>query len=223
MDKRIEIIYEDKDIIVCHKYPGIAVQSARAGEKDMESELKCYLHAKEPDRPLYLAVIHRLDQPVEGVVVFAGNKKAAASLSAQVSAKGDAGMQKEYTAEVFGRMPSDEGTLTDYLVKDAKTNSSSVTDDSSVGKKAVLHYKVKETEDKTQILTILLETGRHHQIRVQLSHAGAPIIGDMKYGSEESMEYSKENDIKTVRLKASRLEFTHPSTKKRVSFALQDN
>ena len=220
MDNRIKIIYEDKDIIVCHKFPGIAVQSARTGEKDMESELKSYLHIKEPDRPLYLAVVHRLDQPVEGVIVFAKNKRSAASLSAQASGKDEAGMRKEYRAEVFGCMPSEEGTLTDYLIKDPKTNTSSVTDDTVRGKKAVLHYKVKETTDKTQVLSILLETGRHHQIRVQLSHAGAPITGDLKYGSEESIRYSAENEIRTTSLKAAKLDFTHPSTGKRLGFGV---
>ena len=193
MDKHIEIISEDADMIVCRKHAGIAVQSASVSERDMESELRKYLGGGS------LFVVHRLDKPVEGLVVFAKNKKAAACLSEQ--AKPGGMMKKEYIAASYGRLPSEEGTLTDWLIKDGRTNTSSVTKDTAKGKKAVLEYRLLPKDSKRyqkaadllglpqetdceapNIYSITLGSGRHHQIRVQLSNAGAPILGDVKYG-----------------------------------------
>ena len=196
MDKHIEIIFEDADMIVCHKLPGIAVQSASVSERDMESELKKYLHGGS------LFVVHRLDKPVEGLVVFAKNKKAAACLSEQARPEGT--MKKEYIAASYGKLPSEEGTLTDWLIKDGRTNTSSITKDTVKGKKAVLDYRSlpKDSEDFEKaakmlgvtegtecsglnIYAITLGSGRHHQIRVQFANAGASLLGDVKYGGSQ--------------------------------------
>jgi 23S rRNA pseudouridine1911/1915/1917 synthase len=217
MDQRIRIVFEDDVLIVCHKYPGIAVQTAALGQADMVSELKKYLAGQGEKNP-YLAVVHRLDQPVEGLLVFAKTEAAAASLSKQVQ---DHDFTKEYTAQVYGKMPQKQGELTDFLVKDARSNTSRVVSEKDKnGKRSVLSYEVSEETEKTQTLRILLKTGRHHQIRVQLSHAGCPILGDTKYGTEEAKRYAVELGIKQLCLCASRLEFTHPVTGKQLQFTV---
>ena len=217
MDQRIRIVFEDDVLIVCHKYPGIAVQTAALGQADMVSELKKYLAGQGEKNP-YLAVVHRLDQPVEGLLVFAKTEAAAASLSKQVQ---DHDFTKEYTAQVYGKMPQKQGELTDFLVKDARSNTSRVVSEKDKnGKRSVLGYEVSEETEKTQTLRILLKTGRHHQIRVQLSHAGCPILGDTKYGTEEAKRYAVEQGIKQLCLCASRLEFTHPVTGKQLQFTV---
>lgn len=266
---RTKIIYEDKDIIVCHKPSGIAVQSAGIGSIDMVSELKNYLNLsgqnpsktsknKEP----YLGIVHRLDQPVEGVMVFAKTPKAAASLSGQAEGSLSGGMTKIYQAEVFGHLQEQSGELRNYLIKDGKTNTSKAVEEADIVsnkeleipepiplvnsqgkfdngspnvsrkksakfiknknpyKLAVLHYKVIEQKKETDILRIQLHTGRHHQIRVQFSHAGYPLIGDTKYASEASAAYNKENNIREIALKAVQLEFTHPSSGEKMVFSI---
>ena len=234
MDQRIRIVFEDDVLIVCHKYPGIAVQTAALGQADMVSELKKYLAGQGEKNP-YLAVVHRLDQPVEGLLVFAKTEAAAASLSKQVQKADSSGLTfeekvpegrmrcfyKEYTARVYGKMPQKQGELTDFLVKDARSNTSRVVSEKDKnGKRSVLSYEVSEETEKTQTLRILLKTGRHHQIRVQLSHAGCPILGDTKYGTEEAKRYAAEQGVKQLRLCASRLEFTHPVTGKQLQFTV---
>ncbi|MBP3609888.1 MAG: RluA family pseudouridine synthase [Lachnospiraceae bacterium] len=216
MDSRIEIIYEDADIIVCHKHAGIAVQTAGIGSKDMVSELKNYLKSAAGKKEPYLGIVHRLDQPVEGVMVFAKTARAAASLSRQVEKGEGSGMRKIYQAEVVGHMEAPSGELKDYLIKDGKSNTSRVAEQAFVSsgqaKPAVLRYEVKERFEETELLEIQLLTGRHHQIRVQLSHAGCPLAGDTKYASEASALYNRKHNIRTAALKAVRLEFSHPVT-----------
>ena len=233
MDSRIEIIYEDRDIIVCHKHAGIAVQTAGIGSNDMVSELKNYLKPAAGTKEPYLGIVHRLDQPVEGVMVFAKTPTAAASLSKQVK-KGEGGttasdnavmgMCKIYQAEVVGHMEAPSGELKDYLIKDGKSNTSRVAGQAEVSsgqaKQAVLFYEVKERFEETELLEIQLLTGRHHQIRVQLSHAGCPLAGDTKYASEASAAYNRKHNIRTVALKAVRLEFSHPVKGTRMVFSI---
>lgn len=223
MDARIEIVYEDDALIVCRKHAGIAVQTASPGQADMVSELKKYLAQKTGSNP-YLAVVHRLDQPVEGLLVFAKTEAAAASLSKQADGSDKlqdapqgkrqvAFMRKEYTAQVYGRMPGQSGELTDYLAKCARDNTSRVVSEKDKnGKKAHLYYEVIGETGQTQTLRIRLTTGRHHQIRVQLSHAGCPIVGDTKYGTAEAKQYATERGIRQLCLCASALAFTHPVT-----------
>lgn len=226
---RTKILYEDDDIIVCHKPAGMAVQTKDFRQKDVVSELKNELASRRKSKcgEPYLAVIHRLDQPVEGVIVFGKTKKAAAVLSEQMKT---GKMGKYYLAAVYGNVEK-EGELTDYLYKDPLTNTSRVVSAEELEKplteevkKAHLSYQVlanrSEGEDSFSILKIKLDTGRHHQIRVQLSHAGFPILGDLKYGTKESMELSENLFLDTVQLVSYELHFVHPTTEKEMAFVL---
>lgn len=228
---RTEILYEDQDILVVYKPVGIATQAAGFMQADVFSELKNYLSmtSKERKEP-YLGIIHRLDQPVEGVLVFAKNPTSAAALSKQIAQRM---LKKEYLAAVYlseeASYKEEKGksiTLTDYLLKDGKTNMSRVVSAlEKDAKKAMLSYEilsVKESADeKLALLSIQLETGRHHQIRVQCAHAGMPLLGDQKYGSKESQEYSQNQNVKDVALCAHKLTFKHPKTGKKMEFSAE--
>lgn len=205
------ILFEDKDLIVCHKPAGLATQTQRLGQPDMVSELKNYL--KSP----YVAVIHRLDQPVEGVLVFAKNQKVAAALTRQVT---EHTMHKKYLALVCGQPAETPQTLVDYLVKDSKTNLARIsTGQDQLAKQARLTYrKLSQIAPEIALLEVDLYTGRHHQIRVQLSHAGFPLLGDTKYGNSQSLQLSREKGIKVVALCAYSLEFSHPVTGEEMQF-----
>lgn len=203
------IIYEDREIIVCHKPAGIAVQNARVGAMDMESGLKNYLAKKKPGKIPYLGVVHRLDQPVEGVLVFAKTSAAAAALSRQMRS---GQMGKHYLAVTEKRPQQTAGILEDFLIKDGKTNTSSVAfSDTPGAKKARLCYKLAGERQGKYLLAITLETGRHHQIRVQMAHAGMPLAGDRKYNADAK-------DGISLGLCAHRLEFRHPGNGKKMQF-----
>ena len=237
------ILYEDNDIIVCHKPAGIATQTARVGQADMVSEITNYLamaggsaasHGTENKtghitggRP-YVGVVHRLDQPVEGVLVFAKNRQAAAKLGRQIQ---ENRMEKYYYAVVCGRDFKPCGGLTDYLIKDGKTNTSRVVPpETKDAKKAVLDYKVleeqtcKEAADsalRIALVEIRLHTGRHHQIRVQMNHAGMSLAGDYKYADAETMKISEQMHMKEIALCAYKLSFLHPGTGKLLQFQIE--
>lgn len=207
------ILYEDRELIVCHKPAGMAVQSAGITAMDMESALKNYLAAQTPGKAPYLGIVHRLDQPVEGVVVFAKTPAAAGELSRQISA---GKMEKYYLAVTKGRPREKTGTLTDYLKKDGKTNTSSVVSAKTPGaKQAKLTYEVlseiQEEKEKYYLVRIHLETGRHHQIRVQMAHAEMPLVGDCKYNSQDKSGLP-------LALCSCSLAFSHPKTKKKMKF-----
>ncbi|MDO5701889.1 MAG: RluA family pseudouridine synthase [Lachnospiraceae bacterium] len=196
------IVHEDDSIIVIRKSAGLAVESARVTEPDLISLLKTYLGGS-------VFMVHRLDQVVEGLVVFAKSRTAAAKLTEEL-ARGE--MSKKYIARVSGVIPADEGTLTDYLIKDGRTNCSRIADKGERGaKKAVLKFK-KIREDE---VAIELLTGRHHQIRVQLSHAGMPVRGDVKYGAPAGERCGRRAGID---LCAAELSFLHPSSGRRVTY-----
>lgn len=199
------ILFEDESMLICYKESGIPVQSKNIRIKDLESGIRNYLSKKEKTGNPYLAVINRLDQPVEGLVVFAKEKKAAAGLSAQLS---NGEMEKYYLAVTQGIWEEEEGSLTNYLLKDSRTNKSRVVEQEDNGKKSILKYQVIETKGEEQLLQINLLTGRHHQIRVQLSHAGHAIQGDAKYQSSQQSVYPA--------LCAFRLRFCHPTTRKKI-------
>ena len=213
----VDIIYEDKAVIVCHKKAGMAVQTARPGEKDMVSELKNHL-AKEAGGVPYLGIVHRLDQPVEGLVLFAKDKRSAAVLSEQVRQGG--GMHKEYLAGIYGSLPEEKGVLEDWLIRDKGNLSKLVKPGTAGAQKAVLEYEKLEHTPETETLKIILHSGRHHQIRLQLSGRGVPILGDTRYGTEESLAYAKTKGIRRLCLIAKRLEFDHPVSGERQSFEL---
>ena len=212
----MDIIYKDSEIIVVNKGAGVPVQTKSITQKDLESEMKKLLVSEGIKNP-YLAVINRLDQPVSGLVLFALNKNAAAKLSDDLI-KGR--IDKYYKAEILGEFERKEGVLEDMLYKDAKANVSYVTDEKSPhfkeSKKAVLEYK----EVSPGSLEIKLITGRHHQIRVQLAHAGHPLLGDTKYGTEESREETAKRGIKELKLKAYKLEINHPRTGERMEIQI---
>lgn len=213
---RTEIIFEDKDILVVYKPAGIATQTSKVGERDVVSELKNHLKGG------YVGVIHRLDQPVEGLLVFAKNQATAAALSRQVRAKAsdgdEAGFCKDYLAVVLGKPEKACGRLENMMVKTADRTAEII--DGAEGKKAVLNYETLETiskEDYTlSLLRVRLETGRFHQIRAQLAHIGCPIIGDKKYGSEASIKCAEALRIRNVSLCADRLVLTSCNGKKAV-------
>lgn len=234
------ILYEDDDLIVCHKKAGIPVQSARIGQKDMVSILNNYLAERKTAQEVF--VVHRLDQPVEGVIVFAKNKKAAAGLSKQIM---DGSMKKRYQAVVcvteqgekwLQQEKKDSGyILIDYLAKNGKMNRSEVAEpENKEAKKAELSFQVIESRQKYAIVSIDLKTGRHHQIRVQMSHAGLPLYGDQKYhvNWQEYVrrEEEPENELfgyfgsvptkknPALALCSVELKFRHPVTGKQMKF-----
>lgn len=213
----MEILFEDESILVVNKPAGIATQSKGVSAKDLESECKKYRKSKNEPAEIY--VVHRLDQPVSGILVFAKTKEAAAALTAGLKSDD---FSKDYRAVVYKSGEIVPGAkLTDYLIKDGKTNMSCVVPKTIPGaKEAVLVYKVEEESENEATLLVHLKTGRHHQIRVQLSNAGMPILGDQKYGTEESIEYSKGKGINTVSLCAYRLEFNHPRTNGNMQFEI---
>ena len=209
------IIFEDKDILVCHKAAGIAVQNARIGAADMESSLKNYLALKNTETVPYLGVVHRLDQPVSGILVFARTPAAAKNLNQQLQ---NDQFEKYYQAVVCGALP-DSGTLTDYLVKDGRTNTSKKVPKGTKGaKESRLSYEcLKTLEDPAlaalplSLVRIHLFTGRHHQIRVQMADIGLPLYGDRKYNPASKGS--------TLALCAFELTFRHPATGKSMTFS----
>ena len=219
------ILYEDKEILVCHKPAGIATQTGQTRQKDMVSEIKNYL-GNNP----YLGVVHRLDQPVEGLLVFAKTPFAAKELSRQLT---DNTLNKQYYAVVLGKGFEENTELVNYLIKDtlhvsqmngSKMNRSRIAEVGEIGaKKAVLQAKtvIFDAKRNISVLEIRLITGRHHQIRVQLSEAGFPLLGDSKYGTEEAGKKSKELGVDYVALCACRLELLHPKTKKKLEFLIK--
>lgn len=215
---QFKVYYEDKDILVCLKPAGIAVQTARMADQDMVSLIKNYLVQQGSLRDPYLGVIHRLDQPVGGLLVFAKTKKAAAALSRQI---GGEGAHKEYLALCFGHLPAKEGTLIHYLKKDKAAGKALITkEQDKEGKRAQLSYCTKASLAGCSLLRIQLKTGRFHQIRAQLSAVGNPLLGDKKYGNPESEKESAAQGISSVALLACSLSFQHPSTGKRMEFTI---
>lgn len=210
--KKYRILYEDKDIFVLWKPAGLAVQSARPSVPDVMSRLANDLRERGIEKPrIYL--INRLDQPVEGIFLAARNDRAAAELNRQV--QDHVHMEKWYQALVCGKLPREEGALVDYLIKDGRTNTSRVVPEGTKdGKRSELHYEVMEQWEDRSLLKIRLLTGRHHQIRVQLAHAGVPIVGDAKYGKGDS-------GAGQLALCSFRTTFLHPRTKERMSFQVE--
>lgn len=208
-----KIVYEDRDVLVVYKPSGIAVQSASVGTLDVVNEMKNYRAAK--NESAYIGVINRIDQPVHGLVLLAKNKNAASKLTSQLNA----GMiEKIYHASVYGEFEEKSGEMKDRLVKDMRINCSKVVTSGDINfkdsKEAILFYRELEPGE----LEVKLVTGRHHQIRVQLAHAGHPILGDRKYGTAQSEEESKAKGIKELALCAYSLSFKHPNTNEKLFF-----
>ena len=212
-DFRECILYEDKHLIVCYKPPGFPVQSAGTGAMDIEFACMNYLHRGNPQIQPFVGIVQRLDQPAEGLMVLAKNRKITGDLEGQVRNKK---MEKIYLAVAEGRVEPLENDLEDWLVKDSKLRMGKVTSSSVKGaKRACLHYQVLGQRDNRSLLEIHLSTGRYHQIRVQLSHRGWPLAGDSKYGREDN--YTKGD----LGLCAYRLRLFHPVTKKEMHWKIR--
>lgn len=215
---KVDILYEDEDLIVCVKPYGMPVQGDKSRDTDLLSYLKSYIFEKEKmDGEPYLALIHRLDRPVGGIMVFARNQKAAAGLSDQVQ---DGTMVKYYQAVLTGQLPEEAGVLEDYLLRDGKTNTSRPVKKGTKGaKRASLEYEVlDEMETDNGMLSyvlIRLHTGRHHQIRVQMAARGAGVYGDTKYNP---LFKGIKGSYQQIALFATRLEFAHPVTGEHMVF-----
>ena len=212
----LNIVFEDEHVLVVKKDAGIPVQAGKMRMMDLQGLIKNELYRRnrtggEP----YLGLIHRLDQPVEGVMVFAKTPFAAAGLSEQVQ---DGRMKKYYLALLCGQPSEDSGKLVDYLIKDGRTNTSSVAKEyTKDAKRSELNYQVLERREDTALVEVELLTGRHHQIRVQMANAGWPLYGDTKYNPQfqETTEY-----VQTA-LCAYKLSFVHPKTKKVMEFSIE--
>lgn len=227
----LNILYEDPHILVCVKPHGIATQSKSIRYPDMVSLIKNHLAKSSGSRnpgsaEPYLAVIHRLDQPVAGILVFAKTPAAAKDLNKQLQ---NQGFGKYYRALVANTPSTKEGTLENYMVKDARTNTSRICSAKENGSKiARLHYDTVPVTNwlftapaafHGTELEIHLDTGRHHQIRVQLASVGCPIVGDTKY----NQELSDTTGWQTIRLCAYKLDFKHPITHKTMHFQLTND
>ena len=202
----INIIYEDNHLLVVEKPINVPVQADKSGDEDLLTMLKKYLKEKY-NKPgdVYLGLVHRLDRPVGGVVVFAKTSKAASRLSKQVQKHE---FKKIYMAVIEGKV-SDSGTFKDKLKKDEKTNITRVSED---GKEAELSYNLIGFVNNLSLVRISLKTGRSHQIRVQFSSRKIPLYGDQKYNPKAVKDQ--------IALFASKLEFKHPITKEIMSFEL---
>lgn len=216
----LNILYEDEEILVVEKPVGMESQSAKSFEPDMVSEIKKHINILSPKKgEPYVGVIHRLDKPVGGIMVYAKTKRAAESLSKQVSGHH---MEKIYHAVVCGKPVENSGTYVDYLWKDVKNNCSKIVDKGiKCAKPAQLEYRVvdirKEAEEEYCLVEIRLKTGRHHQIRVQMAGHGTPLWGDRKYNPR----FQNVSARGSVALFASRLTFFHPVTKEKMTYSVK--
>ena len=209
--QNLNVIYEDNHIIVVEKPVNIPSQSDKTGDIDLLSIIKEYLKQKyKKPGNVYVGLVHRLDRPVGGIMVYAKTSKAAARLSEQVRNKT---IEKKYLTIVDGKMEKEKDILEDYLLKDERTNLSKVVNEQTKNAKyAKLDYKVIKYEPETNlsVLEVNLHTGRHHQIRVQLSSRNHSIYGDQKYGTR--------GRGKQITLWAYEIKFEHPITKEKLIF-----
>jgi len=201
----MKIIYEDNHLLVVLKPINIPVQEDDSKDLDMLTYLKKYLKEKH-NKPgnVYLGLVHRLDRPVSGIMVFAKTSKAASRLSEQIR---NHTFKKEYMAVLCGKTPKKD-ILVDKLLKNPKTNTTVV---SEKGKEAILSYELIEYKNNYSLVKINLETGRSHQIRVQFSSRGYPLYGDQRYNKKALPKQQ-------IALFANRLEFIHPVTKEKLFF-----
>ncbi len=244
----IKFLYEDDDILVCHKPAGMATEGARPGQMDVISAARNFIahrnrenkKGRQRDLPPYIASVNRLDKPVEGVLVLAKNKKAASSLADQIKKRE---VKKYYYALCYGIPGTGRETISDYIIRREDTkkafivtkeeaesfaeDSITLTDGSRVRliggppRKADLTYEIVRETEKTALLSIHLGSGRFHQIRAQMAFRGFPIVGDRDYGSNESLEYAESLQVKNICLAAYRYEIVHPVTGRSMSFQIK--
>lgn len=207
---KLRVLYEDNHVIVVVKEKNVLSQADNTHDIDMLTIIKKYLKEKY-NKPgnVYLGLVHRLDRPVSGIMVFAKTSKAASRLSDQVRKKE---IKKTYMAVVKGIIKKDGDTFVDYLLKLDNGNTIVTTKDK--GKESVLTYKVlkRNCEKNETLVSIDLKTGRHHQIRVQFASRGYPLCGDQRYGKSDKTQ---------IALCAYKLEFIHPTTKQLMKFEIE--
>jgi len=205
----LQVLFEDNHIIIINKRVGDIVQGDKTGDTPLSEIVKQYIAEKYHKKGnVFLGVVHRLDRPTSGIVIFARTSKALERLNKMLR---DKQIQKTYWAIVKNKPSEEKGTLTNYLKKNSKNNKSTVFSRETEGsKKAILHYSIINELDNYIVLKIDLETGRHHQIRAQLSFIKSPIKGDLKYGAKRS------NPDGGICLHAREIQFTHPVSKESV-------
>ena len=207
---KLRVWYEDNHVIVVVKEKNVLSQADNTHDIDMLTIIKKYLKEKY-NKPgnVYLGLVHRLDRPVSGIMVFAKTSKAASRLSDQVRKKE---IKKTYMAVVKGIIKKNEDTFVDYLLK--LDNGNTIVTTKEKGKESVLTYKVlkRNYEKNETLVSIDLKTGRHHQIRVQFASRGYPLCGDQRYGKSDKTQ---------IALCAYKLEFIHPTTKQLMKFEIE--
>ena len=206
----MQVVYEDNHIIIVNKQSGEIVQGDKTGDRPLSDIVKQYIKEKyQKPGEVFLGVVHRLDRPVSGLVVFARTSKALTRLN-KMFAEGE--VHKTYWAIVKNTPEQPEGTLTHWLVRNEKQNKSyAFTTEKPNAKKAILKYKVIGCSNNYTLLEVNLMTGRHHQIRCQLAAMGCPIKGDLKYGAPRS------NPDGSISLMSRHVEFTHPVSKQQIA------
>ena len=211
MKNNLIVLYEDNHVIVVVKEPNILSQEDSTKDKDLLTMVKEYIKEKyyKPGN-VYLGLVHRLDRPVGGVMVFARSSKAASRLSESI--KKHEGFEKSYLAVVNGILKEKKGTFKDYLLK--KEDGNTIVTDKTHGKESILNYEVLSEKDNMSLVKIDLVTGRHHQIRVQFASRKHSLYGDARYG-----EYNGES----ICLWAYKISFIHPTTKEKKEFVFLPN
>lgn len=210
----LKVLYEDNHLIAVFKPAGVLVQGDKTGDECLMDEVKKYLKEKyKKPGNVFLGLLHRLDRPVSGIILFSKTSKGASRISEQIR---NHQLKKEYIALVEGEFKNNTGILKNYLLHDEKTNISRIFDskkgDAQV---AELDYEVLGTRGKKTLLKINLKTGRHHQIRAQLAHIGHPIIGDTKYGAKKALT------DRSIALTASGLQFKTAVGERPINLSLQ--
>ena len=211
MEDKLNVVYEDNHVIVIVKPQNIPTQEDESKDKDLLTIIKEYIKEKE-NKPgnVYVGLVHRLDRPTGGVMVFAKTSKAASRLSTQIT---EGELKKRYLAVVLGKPKEKRRKLINYLQKNARTNTVQVVPELTTGaKRAELEYNLLEAKDKVSLVEVDLYTGRSHQIRVQMKHIGCPVYGDVKYGGDK---LAKGHNLA---LWAYELKFVHPTTKEKMTF-----
>jgi 23S rRNA pseudouridine1911/1915/1917 synthase len=208
--ENLQVLFEDNHLIIVNKRAGDITQGDKTGDKPLSDVVKEYVKEKyNKAGNVFLGVVHRLDRPTSGVIIFARTSKALERLNKMLR---DKIINKTYWAVIKNHPEKEKNTLINYLKKNPKNNKSSVyTKEITDSKKAILHYNVIKKLDNYSLVEIDLETGRHHQIRAQLSFIGFPIKGDLKYG------FNRSNKDGSIHLHARKIEFVHPVTKEQIS------
>lgn len=201
--ENIQILYEDNHIIIVNKRVGDIIQGDKTGDTPLSEIVKEYIQKKyQKPGNVFLGVVHRIDRPTSGIVIFARTSKALERLNEMLR---DHKIEKIYWAVVKNNPPKESDTLIHFLIKNPKNNkTTSFLTEKDGSKKAILHYKLLKKLENYSLLEINLETGRHHQIRAQLAAIGYPIKGDLKYG------FPRSNENGGIHLHARKIEFTHP-------------